>query len=315
YSHPEQLLIEESKSRLLERPCRWLNCRAVLNCAVNLLAHLKKHAREEGLAGMAPFLCRWASCEREFDVKQERDVHLEKHTIRPLPCPFAGCDERFNKPVEVMQHEFQHQQAERRELVMRKPTYQPNVPAIPARLGPPPHWLPSHRVIPRRVVKCRISADRHATVGPWILWNIFSPVELNTRKQNASMRGRPARQAINYDVDSSDPRRDDYDFLLALSSYPAKNPQLDDLDSTLITMSAARGLTLWGSGSTVDSGAGSATPEEKRDRDAVVISAAEEAQMEESDRSAREDSRPEERRPGQSVAMGEEDAVERMLIL
>ncbi|KAG6378576.1 hypothetical protein JVT61DRAFT_12841 [Boletus reticuloceps] len=138
-----------------------------------------------------------------------------------------------------------------------------------------------------------------------ILWNIFSPVELNTRKQNASMRGRPARQAINYDVDSSDPRRDDYDFLLALSSYPAKNPQLDDLDSTLITMSAARGLTLWGSGSTVDSGAGSATPEEKRNRDAVVISAAEEAQMEESDRSAREDSRPEERRPGQSVAMGE----------
>ncbi|KAG6378575.1 hypothetical protein JVT61DRAFT_12840 [Boletus reticuloceps] len=88
YSHPEQLLIEESKSRLLERPCRWLNCGAVLNCAVNLLAHLKKHAREGDW--QAPFLCRWAGCEREFDVKQERDVHLEKHTIRPLPCPFAG---------------------------------------------------------------------------------------------------------------------------------------------------------------------------------------------------------------------------------
>lgn len=46
YSHLEQLLVEESKSRLLERRCRWLNCSAVLNCAANLLAHLKTHALE-----------------------------------------------------------------------------------------------------------------------------------------------------------------------------------------------------------------------------------------------------------------------------
>lgn len=136
------------------------------------------------------------------------------------------------------------------------------------------------------------------------------------------MRGRPTRQAINYDIDSSDPRRDDYDFLLALSSYPAKNPQLDDLDSTLITMSAARGLTLWGSGSTVNSAAGSATPEEYTNMDAAVItSATEETRVEgKSDGSevaapARENSRPEERQSGQLVVMGEEDAVERMLIL
>lgn len=94
------------------------------------------------------------------------------------------------------------------------------------------------------------------------------------RKQNASMRCRPTRQPINYDMNNSDPRRDDYDFLQALSSYPAKNPQLDDLDSTVITMSAARGLTLWGSGCRVDSAAGE---------------------------------------EGQSGVMIEEDAVERML--
>ncbi|KAG9317318.1 hypothetical protein JVU11DRAFT_1516 [Chiua virens] len=258
YNHLEQLLIEESKPRLLERRCRWLNCDAVLNCAANLLAHLKVHAREEDL--QAPFSCRWASCRRQFDNEQERDVHLERHTIRPLPCPLAGCDKQFDKPVEVMQHEVQHQRADCRETLTLKPTYEPIVPAIPARLGPPPHQLPSHHVVPRRVVKCRISADRHATLGPWILWNIFSPVDLNMRKQNASMRGRSTRQAVNHDFDSTD-RRDDYDFLLALSSYPAKHPPLDDLDSTLITASVARGLTLWGS----KNSGGRATPEVHKD--------------------------------------------------
>ena len=38
----------------------------------------------------APFLCRWTSCQRLFTMEQERDVHFERHTIRPLPCPFAG---------------------------------------------------------------------------------------------------------------------------------------------------------------------------------------------------------------------------------
>jgi len=132
------------------------------------------------------------------------------------------------------------------------------------------------------------------------------------------MRGRPTRQAINYDINNSDPRRDDYDFLLALTSYPAKNPQLDDLDSTPVTMSAARGLTLWGSGSTVNSAAGSTTPEEYTNVDA---SATEETKVEgqsdgsEAAAAAGENSRPEELQSGQSVGMGEEDAVERMLIL
>lgn len=148
------------------------------------------------------------------------------------------------------------------------------------------------------------------------------------RKQNASMRNRPTRQSINYDTDSSDPRRDDYDFLLALSPYPAKNPQLDDLDSTLITMSAARGLTLWGSRTTVCSTTRSATPEEYVNAMSVTLavdtavpsSATEETKETKSDGSevaaaARGNSVPEEQQSGQSIVMGEEDAVERMLVL
>lgn len=134
------------------------------------------------------------------------------------------------------------------------------------------------------------------------------------------MRGRPTRQAINYDMDNSDPRRDDYDFLLTLSSYPAKNPQLDDLDSTLITMSAAQGLTLWGSRSAVNSAARTATPGACTNVDAaeLVSATAEETKVEgKSDGNgvaaiARENSRPEER---QSVVTGEEEDVERMLDL
>lgn len=76
---------------------------------------------------------------------------------------------------------------------------------------------------------------------------MFSQVDLNMRKQNASIR-RPTRQATNYDMDNLDPQRDDYDFLVATSPPSTKEAPLDDLDSGPITMSAARGLTLWGSG-------------------------------------------------------------------
>lgn len=148
------------------------------------------------------------------------------------------------------------------------------------------------------------------------------------RKQNASMRGRPTRQAIDYDIDDSDPRRDDYDFLLALSSYPAKDPQLDDLDSTLITMSAARGLTLWGSGATVNTTAGSATPGEYANAlvavvDGTVTSSTTDETKVEGESNGSEIAATvrgngitaEEGQTEQSMVMGEEDDVERMLIL
>lgn len=130
------------------------------------------------------------------------------------------------------------------------------------------------------------------------------------------MRSRPTRQPINYDLDNSDPRRDDYDFLLALSSYAAKNAQLDDLDSTLITMSAARGLTLWGSGSGANSAAGSATPEESTSAVSVALavdaavpsSVAEETEEGKSDKSevaagTRRDCMAEEQRSGEPMVV------------
>ncbi|KAF9226759.1 hypothetical protein BS17DRAFT_696468 [Gyrodon lividus] len=242
YNQLEQRVIEESKSRLMERRCRWLNCEAILNCTNNLLAHLKKHASEE--SPQAPLLCHWAGCRRKIHTIEERDVHLERHAVLPLPCPLAGCNEEFDRPIEVMQHEVQHQDDGR--SLVHKPTSEPFVPPMPARLGQPPRYLPSYRVLPRRILKSRISADRHAVMGPWVLWNIFSPVDLNMRKQNATMRGRPTRQGSNYNTKDLDARHDDYDFLVPLTSHSAKVPALDDLNSDLVTQLASRGLTLWG---------------------------------------------------------------------
>ncbi|KAF9238807.1 hypothetical protein BU15DRAFT_47312 [Melanogaster broomeanus] len=243
YNHLERVVVEESKTRLREKRCRWLNCEAILNCANNLLAHLKQHADEDD--SQVPLLCHWAGCRRKFRSSEERAIHLERHTIFPLACPFAGCNDEFGQPIEVMQHEVQHQNDHHPRSLVHKSGAQPFVPSLPKRLGQPPHRLPSHRVLPRRVLKSRISADRHAIVGPWVLWNIFSPVDLGMRKQNAPMRGRPPRQG-DYETKDPDERHDDYDFLLPLSSHFAKMPPLDDLNSDLVTQYASRGLTFWG---------------------------------------------------------------------
>ncbi|KIJ69848.1 hypothetical protein HYDPIDRAFT_77493 [Hydnomerulius pinastri MD-312] len=332
YNHLEQVVIEESKSRLMERRCRWLNCEAILNCGHNLLAHLKVHADED--SSQAPFRCHWTGCRRKFRTSDERDVHLGRHTIFPLPCPFAGCDEEFGMPIEVMHHEVQHQNQGHRRPLLHKLTSKPFVPSIPARLGRPPLRLPSSCVLPRRVLRARISADRHAVMGPWVLWNIFSPVDLNMRKQNATMRGGPTRQGGDNDAKGPDSRRDEYDFLLPLSPYPSKIPPLDDLNSGLVTALASRGLTLWGPETPLNSLDEPARPAESLARNDEPVPSAADTAMSDSTTdalmmvegkatvtdlvapSAPKDIATEEPQSAQSMGTaGEEEAVERMLVL
>ncbi|KIJ20435.1 hypothetical protein PAXINDRAFT_67562 [Paxillus involutus ATCC 200175] len=321
YNHLEQVVIEESKSRLMERRCRWLYCKAILNCANNLLAHLKKHASEE--TSQAPLLCHWARCRRKFRTNEELDVHLERHAVLPLPCPFAGCNEEFDKPIEVMQHEVQHQEDGHPRSLVHKLTSKPFVPPMPARLGRPPHRLPSHHVLPKRVLKSRISADRHAVVGPWVLWNIFSPVDLNTRKQDATMRGRPTRQGGTYDdKKDSGALHDDYDFLVPLTTR-SKISSLDDLHSGLVTQLASCGLTLWGPELPLNTTAESPPPAEQMQDESALHTVTPDLATETGNAAISDvvASPPrtiatEEPLPGQSIAAtGEEEAVERMLIL
>ena len=76
----------------------------------------------------------------------------------------SGCRKTFNEPLQVMRHEGE----DHPHPVARRPRPVPRVPSLPPRLGLPPRQLPSHRVVPRRVRRATISAERHAVVGPWV---------------------------------------------------------------------------------------------------------------------------------------------------
>lgn len=208
----------------------------------------------------------------------------------------------------------------------------PYVPSIPPKLGLPPRQLPSHRVIPRRVRRAKISAERHAVVGPWVrhvchpalssrhlcsqvLWNIFGPVELSAKKQNVSMRGRP----MNDKDDKCDARADEYDFLLPLSAGSKRVVPLKELDSPLVTQLVARGLLLWSPPASTNS-----VPSVNVERDAPMRAPASASVP-----PVKENSTPRPAEPpsvamvetggaeetGVTAVSGEEETVEKMLIM
>lgn len=246
YSQPEEvqfieherLVVKDGSCRFIERPCKWRDCDAVLNCGVNLFAHLEKHGEDD--LQQVPFQCRWEGCGKKFRTNNDRFQHFRIHAIFPIPCPHAGCDEFFSEPTKVYNHKDQEHHGQ--QLPARPPTL-PYKPSIPATVGRLPPRLPSHRIVPRRVYKARISPERHAVVGPWVLWNIFGPVQLNTKKQNVSIRG---RVAADKDGDKADANQDEYDFLLPLSAGSSRVTPLDELLSPEVTRMVSHGLTLWG---------------------------------------------------------------------
>ncbi|KAI6024488.1 hypothetical protein EDC04DRAFT_2723922 [Pisolithus marmoratus] len=204
YSRPEAV-------QSTEQSCQWRDCDAVLNCGVNLFAHLDKHGQDD--PQHMPFRCRWEGCGKKFRTNDDRFQHFKIHAIFPIPCPYAAA--------------LNHKDREHRGQQL------PTRPPYAAVLGRLPSRLPSHRVVPRRVYKARISPERHAVVGPWVLWNIFGPVQLNTKKQNVSIR---ARIAADKDGEKADANRDEYDFLLPLSAGSSRK----------VTQMISRGLILWG---------------------------------------------------------------------
>lgn len=234
----ERLVVKDGTCRFAERPCKWRDCDAVLNCGVNLFAHLEKHGQDD--PQRMPFRCRWKGCGKKFRTNDDRHEHFKVHGIFPIPCAYAGCDQSFFDSTEAFNHKDREHGGQQSPA---QPPRLPYPPAIPATVGRLPPRLPSYRVVPRRVHKARISADRHAVVGPWVLWNIFGPVQLNTKKQNVSIRGRIAADKGGAKADAN---RDEYDFLLPLSAGSSRVTPLDELHSSEVTRTVARGLTLWG---------------------------------------------------------------------
>lgn len=244
YNDFEQALVADCRVRMVERPCQWNGCDALMNSGENLYLHLKLHAQEAGSQGS--FTCRWQSCPRRFKPAAALEKHLQKHSYFPLPCPLANCSDVFEKPVEVMGHEVWHQQRESiKKLEMKQPP-KPLAPKIPPKLDPPPNSLPSYRVEPRYIRQAHIPPQRHAVIGPWVLQHIFSPVEQNLRKQNAPMRLRyPRPDARSENLDNLRARPDEYDFLASLSTSPMRTIRYEDLDSGGVSLALLDGLTLW----------------------------------------------------------------------
>lgn len=238
FNEHERLVVKDGGCRFIERPCKWRDCDAVLNCGEKLFAHLEKHGEDD--LQQVPFRCRWEGCGKKFRTNNDRFQHFRIHAIFPIPCPHAGCDEFFFEPTKVYNHTDREHRGQ--QLPARPPTL-PYKPSIPATVGRLPPRLPSHRIVPRRVYKARISPERHAVVGPWVLWNIFGPVELNAKKQNVSIRG---RVAADKDGDKAEANQDEYDFLLPLSAGSSRVTPLEELLSPEVTKMVSHGLTLWG---------------------------------------------------------------------
>ncbi|KAG2155093.1 uncharacterized protein EDB93DRAFT_1080690 [Suillus bovinus] len=248
YNDFERALMADCRVRMVERPCQWNGCDALMNSGENLYLHLKLHGQEA--SSQESFTCRWQSCPRRFKSAATLEKHLQKHSYFPLPCPIANCSDFFDKPVEAMEHEVRHQQRESiKKLEMKQPP-KPLAPKIPPMLDAPPNSLPSYRVEPRYIQQARIPPQRHAVIGPWVLQNIFSPVEQNLRKQNAPMRLRyPRSDARPENLDNLRARPDEYDFLTSLSTPPTRTIRYDDLDSEDVSLALLDGLTLWGTDS------------------------------------------------------------------
>lgn len=244
YNDFEQALIADCRVRMVERPCQWNGCDALMNSGENLYLHLKLHVQEASSQGS--FTCRWQSCPRRFKLAEALEKHLQKHSYFPLPCPLANCSDVFDKPVEAMGHDLRHQQRESNKKLEMKQPPKPLVPKIPPMLEPPPNSLPSYRVEPRYIRQAHIPPQRHAVIGPWVLQHIFSPVEQNLRKQNAPMRLRyPRPDARPENLDNLRARPDEYDFLASLSTSPTRTIRYEDLDSGGVSLALFDGLTLW----------------------------------------------------------------------
>lgn len=244
YNDFEQALIADCRVRMVERPCQWSGCDALMNSGENLYSHLKLHVLEANSQGS--FTCRWQSCSRRFKLATTLEKHLQKHSYFPLPCPLANCSDVFDKPVEAMEHEVRHQRQESNKKLEMKQPPKPFTPRIPPMLEPPPNSLPSYRVEPKYIRQAHIPPQRHAVIGPWVLQHIFSPVEQNLRKQNAPMRLRyPRPDARPENLDNLRARPDEYDFLASLSTSPTRSIRYEDLDSGSVSLALLDGLTLW----------------------------------------------------------------------
>ncbi|EIW82266.1 hypothetical protein CONPUDRAFT_143709 [Coniophora puteana RWD-64-598 SS2] len=236
FTPEEQQILEASGQMLRERPCLWKDCQAVMNSGDNLFLHIiRHHVPTEGVVQ-----CRWQDCNQVLaSTGTVVEHHLVSHVLRVMPCPDIHCFEDFSDPIDLLQHNKRHQNDDRYLFKVTKP-YHPIVAAEPEGI---PTIMPSYQSVPRRISQHPMSRQDHDRIGQMVLRNIFAPVGLKLRKQNAPMRTRGSRLLYEQEG-SSHSRPDEYDFLASLSSGPAKL-MLADIDNHEVTKMCEADLVLW----------------------------------------------------------------------
>lgn len=93
----------------------------------------------------------------------------------------VDCEESFRHP----RHLLEHNRAEHNGKGSLRPTPKPFKPDLPP-LPPTPESLPSYMSVSRRVVKAKISEERHQELGPWV--SDLSVIKVHERNNNCHRR-------------------------------------------------------------------------------------------------------------------------------
>ncbi|KAJ7432293.1 hypothetical protein B0H11DRAFT_2126972 [Mycena galericulata] len=227
----------EAFTRIGEVPCKWFECKDVLNSFESLITHLHEvHAQEnEELS-----TCFWELCGESFMDCKRLAVHAETHVLETIHCAHQDCDEVFSTPRALVEHNLGHAE----ENSPLKASARPSPPQEPLPLPELAENVPAWALFAPGVRMPNIPKDRHMTLGPWVLRNIYAPVNVRTRRYNAAMplSGVKAQQF-----------HPDYEFLETSSmhyscmpSRPARAREMADLNTKEVSDMLANGqLVLW----------------------------------------------------------------------
>ncbi|KAG6840640.1 hypothetical protein C0991_005363 [Blastosporella zonata] len=226
-----------SCSRLIERPCKWNGCSAILSSTEQLIRHFA-YAHREIFEDIC--ICRWQQCGHHAANWSELFQHLKGHALIPLQCGYENCEQTFRTPRQLARH---HQEAHSNDTP--KPSASLVVPAIERPADVPPIMIPSYMVEP--VQQPSISKERHGNLGPWVLRQIAGSVNLEVKRYNAASK-------LQQSPSSADKRGNQpYDFLSfpstnhsSTTSQPSKMRGMEDLMSLEVSDMAHKGLVLWG---------------------------------------------------------------------
>jgi len=222
---------------LRKQPCKWRYCNVVMNTVDKLSHHVAQHVRN--MPG--PYICLWHNCTRKFSEGGKALAHLKSHVRIPVPCPYQDCDLGYRSSRDLVAHCQQEHGIDR-----HRPSPTPFKPIL-IDMPPVPLQMPSYMVVPRDIRQTPVSKERHALLGPWVLRNIFGPVTLEPKQQNAAVPLRNVRRI----TDKDDPNQqtianDEYEFLRPKSPSSIPKARFDDLPSMAVSRLVHGGLVFWG---------------------------------------------------------------------